>query len=186
MTADPRTGHADLRHVSAGTGYPSAPAARTLAGQVPAVGPVVGCTLVFGPFGAISAARRADRARALGVSGRKYWIAFGVALAAGCAVAALVVVAGLEMGIDSLSLTSHKITPAWLARSIVQDGTFTDGAGETVKAGSAVCNAEKVDSDGAGTYRCTIAFAGNDRESFVVAVDAAGRWATGRAGTHLP
>lgn len=34
--------------------------------------------MLFGAFGAISAARRAGRARAIGVSGDRYWKAFGL------------------------------------------------------------------------------------------------------------
>ena len=52
-------------------------------GKGPGVGPVVGFTFFFGAFGAISAARRAERARAVGDSTGKYWIAFGATLA-GC------------------------------------------------------------------------------------------------------
>jgi hypothetical protein len=50
---------------------------------------VVACTPFFGPFGAISAVRRAERARAVGDSTGKYWIAFGGTLVAGWVVGAV-------------------------------------------------------------------------------------------------
>lgn len=136
----------------------------------PGIGPVIVFTALFGFFGAISAARRSARARALGAPGQRYWIAFAGTLA-GCWVL------GLTLAVVMLSAFSSVSSASTLEREIVTNGDFTDGTDKaTPKA--ATCAALQVDSDGAGTYRCMVDFAEGVRTSYEVTVSPDGTWVT--------
>jgi hypothetical protein len=142
--------------------------------KLPAVWPVVGFTFLLWPVGAVSAARRAKRAKAAGVSGSRYWIAFVATIVVTWAAAFAI---GVAMGIAQAA-TEPAITSGWLEASIVEHGDFKDKSGKAIKASAATCTAFKVDGDGAGSYRCMIDFSNKTRQTFEVTVDGTGRWVT--------
>jgi hypothetical protein len=85
----------------------------------------------------------------------------------------LVIIVAASTG--NITTSSGQVTSASLEASIVKDGDFKNGAGQSARATAATCTAAVVDSDGAGTYRCMVDFADNDRMSYNV-------WCTSRAG----
>jgi hypothetical protein len=166
----------------AAPGYAPGPAG-PVGGQAPSVGPVIVFTTLFGLFGAISANNRAKTAAAMGLAGRKYWIAFVGTLAAWFALGVLMIVAIVAIVASSApakdsSAKGNVVTSEWIEQSIVANGDFKTSGGEAVQATAATCTAVTVDDKGAGLYRCMIDFADDSRMSYGVSVDADGKWVT--------
>ena len=146
------------------------------AGKGPSVGPVVAFTVFFGVFGAISAARRADRARAVGDRTGKYWIAYGATLAGSWVVGAIVGILLFAMGV-SVGTTSKSSTAIALQQSIVQQGTFPDATGKTLKVKTASCTAQQLAPNSSwGTYTCALGLVGGTTDTVIVSLDSGGRW----------
>jgi hypothetical protein len=146
-------------------------------GRGPGVGPVVGITFFFGPFGAISAARRAERARAVGDSTGKYWIAFGATLVGCWVLGAILAILSIAMNIAGDGTASKTSTTIALQQSIVQQGTFPDATGRVIKVTAATCVATAlVPNSNWGTYTCTLGLVDGTKDKVVVSVDSGGKW----------
>lgn len=183
-------------------GYPSVPQIK-----VPGIGPVIAFTAIFGVFGAISAARRSGKAKAAGVSGSKYWTAFGITFLAVWAVSGIIaLVAGggkstapqtqAAAPVATVAATTASAAPvatvaatqapaaadafsaAWLQEEIVANSDFKTSEGETAEVSAATCSAMGVDQSGVGVYQCVIDFASGQRQSQTINVDATGAWVT--------
>ncbi|MBU2666167.1 hypothetical protein KOI35_21950 [Actinoplanes bogorensis] len=173
------------RYVEQRSTYPPPPAAYRA--QAPSIGPVVAFTLIFGGFGAISAANRATRAKALGLPGRPYWSAFcwTFGLSSLLSIVASLVVVFMVLGFvashpGNLSSGSQtEVTTSavpWLEQSIVSEGEFHDSLGNVVTPAQAACIPVNVGADAAGIYRCTITFTDGVRNTVNLTSDASGRW----------
>lgn len=130
-------------------------------------------------FGAISANGRAKTAAAMGLPGRKYWMAFFGTLAAWVVVAILFIVMLVSaLGAAGSAVAASATTAGSLETSIVASGDFKTSSGATAKAVDATCTPDTVDENGVGKYRCMIDFADKSRASYVVTVGADGKWVT--------
>jgi hypothetical protein len=149
-------------------------------GRGPRVAPVVLCTLLFGVFGSISAARRARRAEVVGDSPGKYWTAFGVTLTIGWVVGAIAAIlflatAGFFPAAESTATGSPPaITAAEVSQSMVEGGTYAGKGGKQVRIKAATCAATSVDAHGAGTYRCSVALTDSTKVTLSIRADASG------------
>ncbi|TQS41320.1 hypothetical protein [Cryptosporangium phraense] len=147
--------------------YQSAPFA-----EGPKAWPVAVFTVIFGIFGAISAARRADDARALGLPSGRYWAVFGGALVGSFAIwtlaFGLLVAVWLPGYIESASTV---MTTAQLEQEI----EASSAAGVAVS--EADCVEESVNPDGTGYYDCQIAFGDGESLSYRISVNHDGTWA---------
>ncbi|WP_051796895.1 hypothetical protein [Catenuloplanes japonicus] len=142
---------------------------RPYAGDAPGFGPVILFTAIFGILGALSASRRARRAREMGAPTQKYWVAFGLTLLA----------QWLLFGIIQLATSGGEaVTSTSLEQSIVREGDFVDRSGAPVTVTGATCVATDVDSDGAGRYDCMLDFNAGGSQAFEVTADASGTWVT--------
>jgi hypothetical protein len=90
-----------------GGGAPSAPA-----GGGPGIGMVIAVTAIFGLFGMIPASRRAKKAQALGLSGGKYWKAFGITLAASTVLYITLANMGGGPQVDAAATPANTVKPA--------------------------------------------------------------------------
>ena len=135
--------------------------------QPPSWWPVVVWTFFFGVLGAVSASRRAARARRGRNSAAPYWVAWGVTVAAGAALAAGVVAAGVPAYLDYREGAVTKV---------VQERLRTDAqAGAPVT--SVTC--EPVgprDAAGDRRYDCLLATEDGRTGSVTVTADADGNW----------
>ena len=150
-----------------------------VAGRGPSVGPVVAFTLCFGVFGAISAARRSDKARAVGDRTGRYWIAFGATLVGSWVVGVIGAILVLAFGGLAVHSTARSTTEIALQQSIVTQGSFPDASGKTLKVKSASCLASAVagaDHDGPGTYQCALGLANGTIDNVMIKLDQGGRW----------
>jgi hypothetical protein len=163
----PQYAHQPVHYPEPGAEFPSTASGP---GSAPSVVPVVAFTFFFGLLGAISAARRSAKARAVGASTSRYWIAFAATLAIGW-----VAIFGIVLAINAASGTT--INSAYLEKSIVKNGDFSSGATKAT-ATAATCTPAEVTANGAGTYRCMIDFSDGDRQSFAVTVGPDGKWVT--------
>jgi hypothetical protein len=156
---------------------PYGPPARP-SGKGPGIGPVIGFTFFFGPFGAISAARRAERARTVGDRTGKYWIAFGATLVGCWVLIAILAILVFAMSVAADGTSSKTTTAVELQQSIVQQGTFTDAAGKTLKVRTATCAAQALapNGNGVGTYTCALGLADGTKDTVLVSLDSNGRW----------
>jgi hypothetical protein len=153
------------------------PPAGGFSGQGPSVRPVVYFTLLFGFPGLISATRRAERAKAVGDSAGKYWLAFGATLTLGWVIGAIATILLLTgssfFGAAEGTSSTTTITAAQLSQSMVEQGTVTR-SGHTVYIKAATCTATSVDAHGAGDYKCAVALTDASRETLTVRADADG------------
>lgn len=136
----------------------------------PSAWPVAVFTLIFGIFGGISAGRRANRARAMGVGGARYWGTFAAVLAGNLLLIGLLVVVLVPvfLNVRETALTKD------LESRIVSDSA-TDSATPAVK--SADCTPVTRNSDGTRSYTCLIGFVDGRSQSFNIIVDAQRQWA---------
>ncbi|MFC3739394.1 hypothetical protein [Paractinoplanes deccanensis] len=141
------------------------------AGEAPGVGWVIAGTALIGVLGAFIAASQAKKAAAVGVSGRKYWIAFGVTLGVGWILG--IVLTGVLLVIAA---RGPQVTPESLEKSIVAQAEVTNEDGDLVTATDANCVAVAVDSRGAGTYQCVVRFEDGARASYEITANAEGGW----------
>jgi hypothetical protein len=147
-------------------------------GKGPSAGPVVAFTIFFGVFGMISAWRRAKRAEAVGDNTGKYWMAFGVTLALGWVVGAILSILSLvAFGFITATASSatatpnHTITAAELSQSMEDQGTFTGKGGKVVRVKTASCAPTSVDANGAGTYKCAVSVTDGTKYTLSVRAD---------------
>jgi hypothetical protein len=140
----------------------------------PSVWPVVLFTVLFGVFGAISAGRRARRAKAMGASQGRYWGVFGGILGGQVVLSLIAFVMLVLLGV-SVSASSV-MTPDRLADRIVAQGQFRTADGQTLTPSGAQCAATEVDIRGVGDYRCVVDFDASTQKSYTVTVGPGGRW----------
>jgi anti-sigma-K factor RskA len=143
----------------------------------PSVAPVVGWTLAFGPFGAISAGRRADHARLLGHPATRYWVAFGVSLA----VPVTVVVGLIVAVVVALAAKPAVMTTDQVEAQIAVSGAWQTASGRPSTVTDAACVAMRTDAAGVGVYRCLVTFSTVDDgarnpQSYQVTVARDGTW----------
>ena len=139
----------------------------------PAIWPVAVFTVFFGILGAISASRRAARARHGRTSGAPYWITFVIALAVGVLLTFVIT----TMVVQPL-ITDRQETKAVQAvqHSLVSDGTLTRTVG--VKATTATCTAiGPRAADGYREYSCLLKLDNGKTGTVDVIADRAGKWA---------
>ncbi|BCJ47074.1 hypothetical protein GCM10010168_34060 [Actinoplanes ianthinogenes] len=144
----------------------------------PGIAMIIIVTAVLGAFGAFPAAKRAKGARALGHSGRKYWLSFVITLAVTWAFGFAMVLMNRADAAVVPPVPQTRVTAASLAQSIVKEGDFRDSAGKAVKPAAAKCAPQNVDPNGVGTWRCTVDFKGKKRMAYQVTVGADGGWVT--------
>ncbi|GAA0239275.1 hypothetical protein [Cryptosporangium japonicum] len=154
-----------------GYGYAAAPAwGPAITG--PKAWPVAAFTLLFGIFGAISAARRSSDARALGLPGGRYWGVFAGALVASFAVWTLVlgiviaITVPLYLNYKSTVMTTTELEQA-LVSSPSADGSVVD----------ATCIESAVNPVGVGTYECLVHFDNGTDLPYRITVASDGSWA---------
>ncbi len=134
----------------------------------PAWWPVVAWTFFFGILGALSASRRAGRARRGRNSTAPYWVAWAVTLAAstvtGAAVAAVGVPAYLDYREDAVT-------------KVVQEKLRTDVQGGAAAAKSVTCAPDGPrDAAGLRRYDCLLTTEDGRSGSFAVTADTDGNW----------
>ena len=164
-------------------GNPLPPA--TAAALAPGVGAVVAFTLLSGVFGCISAGNRAGKARALGLPGTKYWVAFGATLAGVWMLLATLILA-IFMAITGSTVTSGTgsvdsgatvMTVPALEQKVTTEG-FTYEDGSAVPTDSVICTAGiSVDARGVGSYSCIVDFTNGAAITYTVDVYSDGDWA---------
>ncbi|XVU29301.1 hypothetical protein ACQPZJ_20195 [Actinoplanes sp. CA-054009] len=151
----------------AGYGQPYGPARSVMSvGEAPGLGWVIVVTALFGVFGALVAASKAKKAAAVGVSAKRYWITFGVTLAASWALTIVAIVIAV-----AVAVSGDRVTAASLEKSIVSTTEVTTPQGKVVRATDASCVASSVDSQGIGTYDCLVDFDNGMQMSYDVTAD---------------
>lgn len=158
-----------------GYGYSSAPAwPQQIEG--PKAWPVAVFTLLFGLFGAISAARRSSDARALGLPGGRYWAVFAGALVGGFAIWTLVLGVLIAITVPLYQASKSSVmTPTALEQQLEASST-TEGS-----VNDATCAEEAVDATGTGTYQCLISFSDGSALPYRITVADDGSWAAAAA-----
>lgn len=154
-----------------GYGYPGAPVwAPRIDG--PKAWPVAVFTVLFGAFGAISAARRSSDARALGLPSGRYWGTFAGSLVASFAVWAVIVgvVTAVTVPLYLASTATVMTAPLLeqeLSASSSANGVVTD----------ATCIEDSVDPLGVGTYACLVRYDDGADLPYRITVSGDGTWA---------
>jgi hypothetical protein len=157
-------------------------------------------TLIFGAFGAISASRRASKARLLGVSGQRYWWTFAGVLIMSSLLQLIMVGIALPVYLAAVhdaqakaggttsetTSLSTAATPTRDARALEADivahgrseasGTATGATGGVT---AAACSAVNVVPDGSGTYRCLVSFSDSAEQTYTIKLAPDGTWTTG-------
>ncbi|GAA3394219.1 hypothetical protein [Cryptosporangium minutisporangium] len=157
-----------------GYGYAAAPSWAP-AFDGPKAWPVGVFTVLFGIFGAISAARRSSDARALGLPGGRYWAVFAGALVGSFALWTLVLGLAIAVAIPAYLQSVTVMTTGQLERQLES----SSAAGVTVA--DAVCLEEAVDATGVGTYQCLLMFTNGDDLTYRITVSDDGTWAASEA-----
>lgn len=139
----------------------------------PAAWPVAIFTVIFGVFGAISAARRSSDARALGLPTAPYWWTFGGSLVGGFVLWMLSLGILIAVAVPLFEQSRNVMNADQLEVQLMQ----SSAAGVTVT--QADCVDDSVNRHGAGTYRCQVTFSDGGAESYPVTVDDDGTWAAG-------
>jgi hypothetical protein len=138
----------------------------------PAIWPVVVFTLLFGVFGAISAARRAAQARRIRNGPAPYWIAFLVTLLVGGYLSFMVATSAALPIIDTVRESAAVDA---VQQNLVGDGRLRKAAGTA--ATSATCTAVDVRrSDGRRDYSCLLTLDDGRTGTIGVTADRAGAW----------
>ncbi|MFI5959054.1 hypothetical protein [Cryptosporangium sp. NPDC051539] len=137
----------------------------------PKAWPVAVFTVFFGIFGAISAARRAGDARALGLPVGRYWGVFVGALVGSFAIWTLVF--GLFVAIE-LPAYLKSVSTIMTTTQLEQELEASSAAGVAVN--DAACTEESVDPDGTGFYECQIAFDDGENLAYRITVNDDGTW----------
>jgi len=135
--------------------------------------PVVVITFLTMPFGAISAARRAGRAKHGGNPAYPYWLAFCITFGMGGLLS--LITASLALPVY-LSYLEHSATKA-VESSLVHDGKVKTGDNATVT--SATCTPAGVrGSNGLRTYACGLTLSDGRTGTLRVVADSKGHWST--------
>jgi len=154
-----------------GYGYSAAPSwGSHLTG--PKAWPVAVFTVFFGIFGAISAARRSNDARALGLPGGRYWGVFAGALVGSFAVWTLVL--GLAIAV-SVPAYLHATTTVMSTVELEQELEASNTVGGSVT--HATCVEDAVGPTGSGTYECLISVSDGAALPYRITVSPDGSWA---------
>ena len=137
----------------------------------PAVWPVAVFTLVFGAWGAISAARRAARARRARQSVAPYWITFAGALVAG---GFLSFVVGIAVAVPAYEQIREAAITKTVQHNVVSDGTLKQ-AGMNVT-GATCTTVDLRGTDGLRDYACLVKLADGSTSSIDIVGDENGAW----------
>lgn len=135
--------------------------------------PVVVFTFFFGPLGAISAARRAGKARRTRNDRYPYWVAFAATWALGWVLSAVILTL---VALPAYLTLRESATTAALQSSLVHDGQVKTPKGTTVK--SAACTPATARANGLRTYTCALALSNGRTASLKVVADDHGGWKT--------
>jgi hypothetical protein len=150
--------------------------------QAPGIAAVIIYTALFGVFAAISANGRAKKAEAMGLPGRRYWMAFVVTLAVSTTVSILLWVIlmvgiGLAANIQgSMASEAATVTVDELEESLIADRGFVNTDGAALTPTDARCANLNADRYGVGTWRCAVAFDAGGPQTFEVTVANDGGW----------
>ena len=129
----------------------------------PSWGPVVVWTFFFGIFGAISAARRADRAARSRNARYPYWVAFGITLVIGVVLSAIAVATAVPV---YLNFRDHAVTKA------VQSSMAGQPAGARgVTVTRATCTPLDAERNGTRTYTCSLVLSNGRTSTLKVVAD---------------
>ncbi len=136
--------------------------------QPPSWWPVVAWTFFFGFFGAVSAGRRAGRARRGRNSAAPYWVAWGVTLVATAVLGAVVAAVGVPAYLD---YREDAVT------QVVQEKLQADAQGGGATAATVTCEPDGPrDAGGLRRYDCLLAREDGRTGPFTVIADADGNW----------
>ena len=143
----------------------------------PKAWPVAVFTVLFGIFGALSAARRSTDARAQGLPGGRYWGVFAGALVGSFAIWTFVLGVGIAVTVPLyLETTSTVMT----TNELEQELASSDSVGGSVT--GATCLEEAVDPLGAGTYSCRLRLDDGADLPYRITVSDDGSWAASSTG----
>ncbi|WP_067497568.1 hypothetical protein [Actinoplanes sp. TFC3] len=139
--------------------------------QAPALWPVAVLTFLLGVFGAISAARRAKRARRSGNNPAPYWITYAVTMLAG----------GFVWFVVTLTVVQPLVTSFLESRALssVEDHILHDGqlAKANLTASSAACRAAgDRREDGTRDYLCRLTLADGRTGQVTITAQRDGTW----------
>jgi hypothetical protein len=156
--------HPELVH---GAGRPAPPSSL----------PTAVLTILFGPLGAISAARRAKKARRQGNPRSPYWLTFGVTLGVYTLLMAVAVSAAIPL---FLTYQENAATAA-VESNVVNGGKIRTSAGVTVK--SATCSPTSVRAaSGLRPYTCRVTLSSGVTGTLHVTANRGGIWSKVKGG----
>ena len=128
--------------------------------------PVVFLTLFLWPFGLVSAARRAAKARHGRNDRHPYWIAFGATTAAGT----VLLGAAAAIGVPVYLAAREGAATSALQSNLVHDGQIAAASGAT-------CRPVGVrGDDGLRDYNCVVTLSNGRNGTITVTADRTGRW----------
>ena len=141
--------------------------------SLPKVWPVAVFTLLFSVLGAVSASRRANRAKAAGGAAAPYWLTFGIVAVAGFVLSGVVTVA---VAIPAYLAVREEAAVTALQENLVTDGRLAAEA--KLKATAARCDAEgERGDDDRRPYVCVLTLSTKRTGTLHVTADSAGVWA---------
>lgn len=161
-------GGAHTRHGQLMVAYPELLHAAGRA-KPPSWVPVVLITFLTMPFGAISAARRAGRARHDGNPRYPYWLAFGLTFGVSAVLSMIMVALAVPA---YLTFREAAVTTA-VESSLVHDGKIKTSDGATVR--SAQCTpTQPLRADGTRAYRCVVVLSNGQTATLKAVADGKG------------
>ncbi|WP_306213149.1 hypothetical protein [Actinoplanes sp. RD1] len=145
--------------------------------EAPALWPVAVFTFFFGVFGAISAGRRADRARRGGNRSTPYWIAFAVTLAGAWFVWGVIALTVVAPAVNR-AVESHKVSV--LEHNVISDGQL---AKANITATAADCQAAgEENADGTRDYLCQLTLANGEKGQLTITANPDATWTPQQTG----
>jgi hypothetical protein len=138
--------------------------------------PVVLFTFFFGPFGAISAARRAARAKRTRNDRYPYWVAFAATWVAGSVLGGVVATAMMPVYLERLR--EPAVTSA-LQSNLVHDGHLKTPKGTAVQTAKCTPTAAR-GADGLRAYTCSVTLTDGHTGTFKILADSDGNWTAGK------
>jgi hypothetical protein len=154
--------------------FTSPPDPRSAPRQKPPAGwPVAVYTALFGMFGALSASKRAAKARALGASTSKYWATFAVLLILNTfVVICLVIPVFIPVYMNYRESAQTKVVESRLLTEARTAATAADAPEPT----SVECRGDGPFVDGFRTYQCVAYFADDSAQRVTLLADLDGNW----------
>ncbi|WP_305789410.1 hypothetical protein [Symbioplanes lichenis] len=139
--------------------------------EAPRLWPVAAFTFFFGVFGAISARRRADRARRGGNRSTPYWIAFAVTLVGAWFVWGVIALTVVTPAVDG-AIEAHKVSV--LEHNVISDGQL---AKANITATAADCQAAgDKNTDGTRDYLCQLTLKNGEKGQLTITANPDATW----------